>query len=684
LLWALEGLAWSPDLLPKVCTTLAKLAEVDSGTMWGNRPIGSLCNILLPWHPQTVAGVDKRIAVLNSLAERTPSVAWKVSFTMLPQPLAHSDLTHRPVWRKWVSDWKEGTTGADYWKQVNAAAELLVRLVGDSPARWRKVLDELGSVPEPYRSQLIEKLKRLSVAELHSEDRRSLVEHLRKTIQHNRDFANADWALPADSLEELDEALTTLIPNALTERHAWLFVPWIDLEGFQDDYDAMEAEINRLRATALREIIDDDGFDGILKLAEIVESPGWVGATLARIGYSDEQILPRLLDSSNGNYQSLAAAYAAERTSTEGWEWARSLSLEKWSVAAAASLLAQIGLDPEGWSLAESLGDDVLREYWKTVPARRGRLRNKERLEFACQELLKAGRPDDAIDVLSLVVFDNVDVSPTIVMDALVAWQERSSADAAIRDDTLRTIQRLFGRLQETIPFSNDEHAKRLAELESRYLDLLDGFGAMPQTLFWHLSENPAFFARLITAIYRSQEEQESNTNSTEAEKKRASHGFRLLMNWNRVPGAKPDGTVDEERLLAWLEAARSLCRDSGHLEVADAQIGEMLASWPKPEDEGALWPCTEICDAIEEANSDDLDRGFQIGVFNSRGVTTRSPLDGGDLERKEAAKYRRWAELCEIDWPRTAASLRNVAESYLIDAQREDARAEERAQDRH
>ncbi len=96
------------------------------------------------------------------------------------------------------------------------------------------------------------------------------------------------------------------------------------------------------------------------------------------------------------------------------------------------------------------------------------------------------------------------------------------------------------------------------------------------------------------------------------------------------------------------------------------------------------MWPCEEIRDAIEEAESDDLNHGFQIGILNSRGATMRSPLDGGDLERREAAKYQRWAELCDIDWPRTAASLRSVADSYEFDAQREDARAAERAQDRH
>ena len=108
LLWALECLAWSPELFLKVCTLLARLDEVDSGRNWGNRPAGSLREILLPWYPQTAAGVEKRIGVLKSLAEHSPAVAWKLLFAMLPRGQSHADLTHRPVWRDWLSAWQEG------------------------------------------------------------------------------------------------------------------------------------------------------------------------------------------------------------------------------------------------------------------------------------------------------------------------------------------------------------------------------------------------------------------------------------------------------------------------------------------------------------------------------------------------------------------------------------------------
>jgi len=84
LLWGLEAVAWSPDLFGRTCAILAGLDAVDTGGTWGNRPAASLVEILLPWHPQTAAGVDKRVAVLKSLADRAPATAWKILFAMMP------------------------------------------------------------------------------------------------------------------------------------------------------------------------------------------------------------------------------------------------------------------------------------------------------------------------------------------------------------------------------------------------------------------------------------------------------------------------------------------------------------------------------------------------------------------------------------------------------------------------
>ncbi len=688
LLWALEGIAWSSELFLRACTTLAQLHEVDTGRTWGgNRPAASLREILLPWHPQTAAGVDERIKFLKSLADNAPAVAWKLLLTMMPQALSSADLTHRPIWRDWMSGWREGASDEDYWKQVNAAADLVVRLAGNDTSRWIDVLDKLQTIPQSHRNHLIDRIQVLPADMIRPEGRQSLAEKLRKTIRLHRDCADAWWAMPSAEIDRMEQALSALLPDGLCERHAWLFAQWVELPGFRDDFQRMENEVARLRAAALREILDKDGFAGVLRLADIVESPAQVGVTVAQTGcVPQELVVPCLFKSSNPKHFLLAGAFVRRRIDHAGWDWVRTLLLDKWDTKVAADLLSQSGLDPRAWTLAETLGEGVFEEYWKAALIFGESRLDPQQLEFACRKLIDAARAESAIGVLSRVTFDEVIVSPSLVMDALTACLEwvQSNPHTQLRDDTVRIAQELFGWLQKNVRFGNDEPTQRLARLEWAFqLDGSGTYGAAPKTLVRCLSEDPKFFAELIAAIFHSKNEQESETKSTEEQQKRAIHGYRLLRNWDRIPGTQSDGTIDEEQFLRWLETARSLCRDSGHLEIADSQIGEMLARWPQPKNEAAMWPCEQICDAIEEANSDDLDRGFQIGVLNSRGATWRSPLDGGGLEHKERDKYRHWANLCDVDWPRTAASLLRVAESYEFQAQREDARAAERAHER-
>ena len=55
LLWALEVLAWDPEHLNDATLTLAKLARIDPGGKLVNRPLHSLREIFVVWHPSTNA-----------------------------------------------------------------------------------------------------------------------------------------------------------------------------------------------------------------------------------------------------------------------------------------------------------------------------------------------------------------------------------------------------------------------------------------------------------------------------------------------------------------------------------------------------------------------------------------------------------------------------------------------------
>jgi hypothetical protein len=70
------------------------------------------------------------------------------------------------------------------------------------------------------------------------------------------------------------------------------------------------------------------------------------------------------------------------------------------------------------------------------------------------------------------------------------------------------------------------------------------------------------------------------------------------------------------------------------------------------------------------------MERGFMVGVHNKRGVTSRGMTEGGQQEFDLAADFEAKAELIEATHPRTAGALRQIADSYRAEGQRNDEEA--------
>src|SRR5262249_21423995 len=86
LLWALDGLAWSRDFFGQAVDLLAGLAEIDPGSKRNSdHPFGSLEAIFCPWHPNTSVSVDGRLAGIDGLRARHPSIAWRLMLSLLPR-----------------------------------------------------------------------------------------------------------------------------------------------------------------------------------------------------------------------------------------------------------------------------------------------------------------------------------------------------------------------------------------------------------------------------------------------------------------------------------------------------------------------------------------------------------------------------------------------------------------------
>jgi hypothetical protein len=141
--------------------------------------------------------------------------------------------------------------------------------------------------------------------------------------------------------------------------------------------------------------------------------------------------------------------------------------------------------------------------------------------------------------------------------------------------------------------------------------------------------------------VFRAEGQEARET--TDEERARAMLGYQLLDSWKQPPGKRGDGTISEEELKAWVDAARALAVARKIQRIADQQIGRVLR-WVS-DDPDDMWPNRVVRDLIERIESRDLETGLEIGLHNSRGVTWRGLTDGGAQERALQAKYLTYAQ---------------------------------------
>jgi len=681
LLWALETLAWSPSLLTRVCLILARLAQRDPGQRRTNRPINSLQEIFLPWLPHTAASVDERIRVLNVLATKEPEVAWRLLLSLLPTLHGVSTPTHDPAWRDWATIRIRGVTNAEYWRQIEACAPRLAEMVGTDSNRWIELIERIENFPAAARTVALKRLREFDVDSFGPEGRQEISDALREKVSRHRCYSDAQRAMPSDSVDELAEIQQRFEPQDHVRRFSWLFGrhPHLPNESRDDPRLKRDEVVFERRKQALQAILDAGGLPPAFELALAVEYPYSVGFVLgkAKMLASDDEILPDLLTSDDENLAVVAQGYAGGRASDAGSEWVERQPLPKWTAEQAARFLILFPFERRNWDLVDRLGGDVSDFYWKHVYGycHGG---SKEDVAYAVSMFLNHDRPLQAVNVLSMALHQKCEVDSSALMETLEAGLKPDNENATpepVPDPVGYEIQKLF----ETLQSDSDVDVERLASLEWGYLRLLDGHGASPKTLHRLLRTNPKFFADLLSVIFRSDEEPEASREPpSDEERVRGENAYRLLMEWKSVPGWREDDSVDEQELLDWVTQVRELCEISGHLGICDEQIGQVLAHAPYEPD--GSWPCIPVRDIIDEVESHDVVRGFELGILNKRPVVTKSPTEGGRQEHDLAQRYVGYAEACDIEWPTTASALRRIAEHYEEYARREDEEAQERS----
>ena len=685
LLWALETLAWNPDYLPRTARVLAALTRLAPPVKILNRPFNSLKAILVLWSNGTAASLDARVQILDLLHKHEPDVAWSLALALIP---SGSDSTSPPssaTYRDWrPEDLGRGVLADEFDRALEGVVRRASEYAGTDGERWAALVGRaVSSVHAAPRENVLASLDDLAADALTDEGRRALYQTLRGIANRHQRYPDARWAMPASSVQRLETLAARFEPTGAVDRHRWLFEQGA-IDAFLDDNDEGYQEKHRRLGAA-----QDKALVEVLDEVEISELPEWtdtfakpdfsarqVGDALARVRPADPDALA-LLTSDSETARRIGTGYVSLVSRMSGMEWATEILANHadWGTETASLFLRALPVSPEVWSLAASQGPDVEAAYWTAVHPFALPSEGEEALD-AAKKLLAAERPRAALHLFRQMTYGDDEAVPhDLLADALDLALR--TADEPFDGTAVHDIGEHLDRLDAA-----GYDPERLARLEWAYLPLFRFDRRRSGVLHRELAQNPKFFVDMLSLAFRGRGEEP--TELSDAEQNRASSAHTLLESWRTVPGQNDDGTIDAEALDAWIDEARRLLREANRSEVGEQYIGRVLRYGPDPavvssdmldgdDPPPRVWPAEVIRDVIERVESDDLETGFALEVYNSRGTTSRGMTDGGDQERVLVRTYRQYAAHVGAMYPRTAALMKRIAESYLRDAERHD-----------
>ena len=681
LLWALEGISWNLECLPHVVRILAKLAQLDPGGRYSNRPANTLKEIFQGWLPQTKAPLNERLKIIDSLIRYEPEPGWKLLLDLLPKTAGDSSTPiHQPYFRDWAKEWKKCVTWEEYHKHSVAIAERILKNANERPTtRWLDVIKSLSQLPKESFNAVIIQLKNIDLSTLTDTAANDLCNELREIISRHREFSSAKWALPKEVVDELDEVYRRFIPADLVTKYRFLFdsqIPALSYLPTRLDYEQKQKLIEQARFNALKEIWDALQVSGIESLATIVELPWCVGNSLSNSSFSDdiEGLILSWLKNENNSLVQTAKAYvnARCRQSHEWLETIRRQYIGVWSDDIWAAFCLGLPFNKAVFDFLETLPENVKKDYWENVRGYYLQDKDAECANWVIEQLLIHERPLAAINAAAQNLHT---IARKTGLDAnlLARVLEYAATNPADHEPIpIVPVSYDISTVLKALQSSPDLDEKRLARIEWIYLHVFSHNDIQPIALTKEVIQNPSFFVHLVCLMFKANPpiEGEFSDLSPELIKQRAENAWHLFELVDKLPG-QSDLEINVTQMQEWIEKAREEYTKRNRRAIGDEYIGKLLSHSPIGSD--GVWPHETVREILERYESRYIERGLEVGLYNQRGATLRVLGEGGKQELELAEKYQQQADKIKFTWPRTAAILGRIADRYKHDATRFD-----------
>ncbi len=677
LLWALESLAWLPEYLKDVSLILLKLSRLDPGGNLSNRPINSITEIFKPWHYQTLAPFEYRMEVLKHITEKEKALGWSLLIRMLPSYHDVAFPTHKMRWRMFDKNTNLSYTYKEIWDTHSAVIEMLITIFDNDEDKFSQLIKETPRLSHADRKRVLDWADEVYPNIQH--EKKIAWETIRGILSDHRSCPDAGWALPETELVCFERLYNKLQPADIIHKYLWLFnEQWPQLpEGLRYDsenYEQQQKKVDDTRRVAVEEWLKKLNLETVIGLRNKVQDRRTFGRILAQVVTTKGDIL--LVCQCLGDtpeQMPFVHGFIYEKFVANDFNWIKALfgelQGEVFDKKSLSNVLIPLTQNQQLWDFVASLDGEIQDEYWQNIQPHFPHLTDDEKV-YGIKMLLGYKRFFSTI--ANAWLFPNV-----IPSELLVEMLKRILTEEANENSHLAgcEVERIFEELDKR----TDIDRSTLLDLECLYLPILScNVRRNPKILEEELVNNPEFFIAVLKLLYKSKdekllEEERENLSSGDIQNG-AERAYHLLHSWKRIPGMRDDNSIDENELNDWIQKARLLAESVGRLEVADEEIGQVLARYPE---DCLSWPEEKIFRIIEDINTDDLKRGYYLGLVNKRSFSTRGAFDGGDIEREKAVYFEKLENDFRFQYPNVAEIFKDIKKNYLAEAKRMDEEAE-------
>ena len=676
LLWALDLLAWSPDLLHRVVEVLAQVSNMEPKDR-GNSAMQSLLSIFRSWKPQTSANVEQRIAVFDQLVKKHPEIAWVIGHRQYNRRSGMAFDGIKPRWRDYALSSGRIVTRKESFEFEMYCVKTALSWPDMNREKLSDLIDSLALFDDDYQVRVWQRvIEWTETSTATDQERTSLRNKIRTEINLNaRRMINS--SVPKTDVDaKINKAkciYDILKPKDMVWEHAWLFTigriedSWDDIHKDPYDFDASDQRIGAQRASAVREIIMAEGNSGIIRLASLCETPYIAGNTLAQVlNMEFEQLafMRQVVNESefliNWNLQSLLSGLLFTLGTKQSATLVGLLKKELNDDQLVKILCScQLGMDI--WNIVETSSKQVTEGYWSEQTIIRLR-QSKEELRYAVTQLIKVNR---GLAALKLVHLDLKNIDSERIYEILKILPESDEVKKGPSSIDGHSIRKAF----KVLNARREIERKKMIDLEFLYLGILQHDREGIANIEEEIDDDPSLFCEAVSIAYKGKNDH-PDRKLTNEEKQAIDNTYRFFRALRSIPGlGAGDPNKAAKNLKEWITSARQISDVTGHRKGLDYKFGELLAHAPSAED--GTWPCKPVCKAINDMHSPELERGFTIGCYNARGTFIIG--EGSHHEHELAEQYKTWAKACESDYPRMASLLRKMVERYQGEADWQD-----------